>query len=137
MRKKFEALDGKGFSCEIFMDGNLKKEPTVYGKVITKISSGNQVMVIEYVTNSNGYFKVLYEDKLGYLNDLYLKSFPEKDELKKIGKPYVDKNKSSKKSETSVLPKSNSRSYYTGPRGGCYYYNGSGKKQYVSRSYCN
>jgi Protein of unknown function (DUF4236)/Bacterial SH3 domain len=30
-----------------------------------------------------------------------------------------------------------SRGYYTGPRGGCYYYSGSGRKQYVDRSYCN
>lgn len=29
-----------------------------------------------------------------------------------------------------------SRRYYTGPRGGCYYLTGSGRKQYVDRSYC-
>jgi hypothetical protein len=28
------------------------------------------------------------------------------------------------------------RKYYTGPRGGCYYINSSGNKQYVDRSYC-
>jgi len=27
--------------------------------------------------------------------------------------------------------------YHTGPRGGCYYYTGSGRKQYVDRSNCN
>lgn len=31
---------------------------------------------------------------------------------------------------------SGSRVYHTGPRGGCYYYNSSGNKQYVDRSYC-
>lgn len=31
---------------------------------------------------------------------------------------------------------SGSRGYHTGPRGGCYYYNSSGNKQYVDRSYC-
>lgn len=31
---------------------------------------------------------------------------------------------------------SGSRVYHTGPRGGCYYYNRSGNKQYVDRSYC-
>lgn len=30
-----------------------------------------------------------------------------------------------------------SRQYYTGPRGGCYYLNASGKKEYVDRSLCN
>lgn len=29
------------------------------------------------------------------------------------------------------------RVYHTGPRGGCYYLNGSGRKQYVDRSNCN
>lgn len=29
-----------------------------------------------------------------------------------------------------------SRTYHTGPRGGCYYYSASGRKQYVDRSYC-
>jgi uncharacterized protein YgiM (DUF1202 family) len=29
------------------------------------------------------------------------------------------------------------RVYHTGPRGGCYYINGSGNKQYVDRSICN
>lgn len=32
---------------------------------------------------------------------------------------------------------SGGRVYHTGPRGGCYYYSGSGRKQYVDRSYCN
>lgn len=31
---------------------------------------------------------------------------------------------------------SGSRVYHTGPRGGCYYYSSSGRKQYVDRSYC-
>ena len=30
-----------------------------------------------------------------------------------------------------------SSGYYTGPRGGCYTYSSSGRKRYVSRSYCN
>lgn len=32
---------------------------------------------------------------------------------------------------------SGGRDYHTGPRGGCYYYSGSGRKQYVDRSYCH
>ena len=32
---------------------------------------------------------------------------------------------------------SGGRVYHTGPRGGCYYYNSSGNKQYVDRSYCH
>lgn len=32
---------------------------------------------------------------------------------------------------------SGGRVYHTGPRGGCYYFNSSGNKQYVDRSYCH
>lgn len=39
--------------------------------------------------------------------------------------------------ETSTRTSSGSRSYIRGPRGGCYYYSGSGRKVYVDRSLCN
>ena len=137
-KKKYEALDGKGFPCEVFMEGKLKDEPTVFGKEIMTIPSGKEVMIIEYIAKSNGYFKVLFEDKIGYLNDLYLKSFPEKEELKKIGKEFQSKNKATEKpSKSYTKPKKNYTTYHSGPRGGCYYYNSSGHKQYVDRSYCN
>lgn len=35
------------------------------------------------------------------------------------------------------IPRSSSRSYIRGPRGGCYYINSSGRKSYVDRSLCN
>lgn len=38
---------------------------------------------------------------------------------------------------TSRASSSESRGYYTGPRGGCYTYSSSGRKRYVDRSYCN
>ena len=31
----------------------------------------------------------------------------------------------------------NGHQLYTGPKGGCYYYNSNGNKTYVDRSYCN
>lgn len=33
--------------------------------------------------------------------------------------------------------KHNGKQLYTGPRGGCFYINGNGKKTYVDRSECN
>jgi len=38
--------------------------------------------------------------------------------------------------EVEVIPETNSRIYYTGPRGGCYYYNSNGNKTYVEHFYC-
>lgn len=37
---------------------------------------------------------------------------------------------------TSARRSSASRVYHTGPRGGCYYYSASGRKNYVDRSLC-
>lgn len=39
--------------------------------------------------------------------------------------------------ETSTRITSGSRSYTRGPRGGCYYFSGSGRKVYVNRSLCD
>lgn len=39
--------------------------------------------------------------------------------------------------ETSTRTTGASRSYIKGPRGGCYYFSGSGRKVYVDRSLCN
>lgn len=38
--------------------------------------------------------------------------------------------------QTYSRPASSYRTYYRGPRGGCYYLTGSGRKQYVDRSMC-
>jgi len=37
---------------------------------------------------------------------------------------------------TTTTNNSSDRTYYTGPRGGCYYINGNGNKTYVDHSYC-
>jgi len=39
--------------------------------------------------------------------------------------------------ETPARTTSSDRGYIRGPRGGCYYYSGSGRKVYVDRSLCN
>ena len=39
--------------------------------------------------------------------------------------------------EAPVRTNTESRGYIRGPRGGCYYYSGSGRKVYVDRSLCN
>lgn len=41
-----------------------------------------------------------------------------------------------KKQSTTKKKTSSSRTYITGPRGGCYYINSSGNKVYVDRSLC-
>lgn len=43
---------------------------------------------------------------------------------------------SSTKRVNGSKEKTSSNSYFTGPRGGCFTYSGSGKKRYVDHSYC-
>ena len=43
---------------------------------------------------------------------------------------------STSSSSSRRTPRRTSRSYYTGPRGGCYYINSNGNKSYVDRSLC-
>jgi hypothetical protein len=40
-------------------------------------------------------------------------------------------------SSPSIASPSRSDGYFTGPRGGCYTYSGSGRKRYVDHSFCN
>jgi hypothetical protein len=49
--------------------------------------------------------------------------------------PSVLRRRSS--TQTSTRISGESRGYITGPRGGCYYLSGSGRKVYVDRSLCN
>ena len=52
---------------------------------------------------------------------------------------YSSSLKSSNSNNSTYKTKSHrsSRTYYRGPRGGCYYINSNGNKTYVSRSLCN
>ena len=49
--------------------------------------------------------------------------------------PSIPRRESS--TETTTRTSSESRGYIRGPRGGCYYISGSGRKVYVDRSMCN
>jgi len=46
-------------------------------------------------------------------------------------------NNNSNNNSGSGPCKYNGHTLYKGAEGGCYYYNSSGNKQYVERSYCN
>ncbi len=57
-------------------------------------------------------------------------------EVTKTKETTVKKSSPVRKTKAKRKPKS-SRTYYTGPRGGCYYINSNGNKTYVDRSFCN
>lgn len=119
----------------------LRDKPDLLGKEIFIIPSYSEIQIIEYVLGTE-YFKILYKEKVGYINEVYLSSNCNAEVLKSDNPT----NKGSKKdtikksintNNSTKLPKKSTTQYYRGSRGGCYYYNSSGNKQYVDRSYCN
>lgn len=77
-------------------------------------------------------------------NDTIINSFATSSTSFIDKQPEVTKTKETIRKKTSTTKKTNakrkprsSRTYYTGPRGGCYYINSNGNKTYVDRSFCN
>jgi len=121
---------------KIKRDGNLYEESSRLSKIIANPKSKKEIYIIEYDDKHQIYFKAIYNDKLGYIKVENVK-------LSRSNKKLIPKKKSSSHSNiksSSLTPsksRSYSRTYYRGPRGGCYYINSNGNKSYVSRSMCN
>lgn len=139
---------------------NLRETPEYLGESIDIIKRGDTVIVFN---DFQGVFvKALYKGKSGYVN-YKVTTFSDKfrewayhAEMQKISQtnkgistplpsPSIssgsENTKTSSEAKTKVSsPKARSttsRSYFRGPRGGCYYYSSSGKKVYVDKSLCN
>ncbi len=66
------------------IDGKLRKAGSPLSEVMTVIPSGRQVKVLSY---SGSYYKVNYNGKIGYVNEVYFSSFASKLTTKKAYKP--------------------------------------------------
>lgn len=143
-KQKLDSIKEKGgVVCNLSssMSAKLRDKPDLLGKEIFIVPSSSEIQIIEYIKDTE-YFKVLYKEKVGYVNEVYLSKNCNVEVLKSdIIINDVDKKNSIKKpvntSTSNTLPKKSTTQYYRGSRGGCYYYNSSGNKQYVDRSYCN
>jgi|GEM_PF-5424515 len=113
----------------------MRSLPNPDAKLIRKIPANELVKVLE--TELGAYCKVSYKGKIGYIkqNELVF-------EKKKSGKtPKAREESESAFSEPSIndvapAPPNMNRTYLLGPRGGCYYINSHGNKQYVDRYLC-
>ncbi|WP_299778612.1 hypothetical protein [uncultured Formosa sp.] len=129
----------------------LKKEPSVFGDIITTFDEDKEVIIIGY---KNGWFQVCYGSFCGFMNEIwinqnsttinFIKSIDTNTKLTNEinSKPSNKENSNSSQiTPNTYQPKikkiRNYRTYYRGPRGGCYYINSNGNKSYVSRSLCN
>lgn len=127
----------------------LKKEASLLSDIITTFNEDKKVIILDY---KDEYFQVCQDNLCGYIHELWITQNDLISELKKvketenknIGKTnnnlYSHKTLSNTKSNNNQFKgksQQNSRTYYSGPRGGCYYINSNGNKTYVSRSLCN
>jgi hypothetical protein len=114
--------------------------PSENSKIIEFPKKKTSIYLIEYYKYGT-YFKAIYNNKIGYIKEKDLRQIKKVRELKLVKKSentYSNSLISKKKAKTTYKKKRTySRSYYRGPRGGCYYINSNGNKSYVSRSLCN
>jgi glycerol dehydrogenase-like iron-containing ADH family enzyme len=118
---------------------NFYKNPSANSEIIDSPKSNSNIYLIEYYKYGT-YFKAIYNDKIGYIQEKNIRRPTIVKELKlkkKGGNKYSNSLKTNNTTKSSYTRKSYSKSYYKGPRGGCYYINSKGNKSYVSRSLCN
>ena len=133
---------------------NLRGTPSSNGKVVSEVSLGQ---VFDVIKQAGGWFLVQTPDYVGWIHGNGLKLLvaeqpinvssvaPEREP--EPARPLVTRTPPptytptqtypSQPTYTPSRPASSSSGYIRGPRGGCYYYGGTGRKVYVDRSLCN
>jgi len=138
-----QSLKRNAIKVKIKRDCKFYEKSSRFSRIIANPKSKNDIYIIEYDDKYQIYFKAIYNDKLGYINIENIKLSRSNKKLipKKKSSTYSNINSSSltprKSNSYSKKRRSYSRTYYRGPRGGCYYINSNGNKSYVSRSMCN
>ncbi|WP_298547103.1 hypothetical protein [uncultured Aquimarina sp.] len=123
-------LKNTSIESKIKRSGSIYENTNRYSSKLADTKRDTKIYVIEYDAN-NKYFKVVYNNKIGYIpaNDV------------KTNKALKEKKRNTYRSKKakyySSFKSTSSRRYIRGPRGGCYYINSNGNKTYVSRSLCN
>ena len=127
----------------------LRGTPSANGKVVEKLKDGLELEI--YKTQGKWYL-VQSPNYAGWINDDDVRLSPP-DAVTGSGNITMGapqplppgpnyqvllKTPPVKPAVTSASPaKTDDHTYYKGPKGGCYYINGSGKKTYVDHAYCN
>ena len=128
----------------------LKKDSYVFADIITTFEEDKEVIILDF---ENGYFEICQNSLCGFLNEIWLvnsisiSDFIKSKKTEQKIRIQKDKNSSNNTSSLKILnndttekttkKRINYRTYYRGPRGGCYYINSKGNKSYVDRSLCN
>lgn len=118
-------------------NANLRGTPNQSGKVVDTLPQGASLQVIQ---QKGAWFLVQTSDYVGWIHGdtiKYTSSASTAPLMQPIVVPIPRPTSSPATTRQTSTPKSSSNSYIRGPRGGCFYYTASGRKQYVDRSLCN
>jgi hypothetical protein len=114
-------------------NANLRETPNITGLAEGEVSEG---MVVKILDEKLPWYVVRVGDRVGWMHGATLlfiddaTTTSEREPLRAITPTETDSVPEQTRS-TAV------RGYIRGPRGGCYYVSGSGRKVYVDRSMCN
>ncbi|MEZ4841310.1 MAG: hypothetical protein R2821_07325 [Flavobacteriaceae bacterium] len=138
-----KALADSTLVLKVKKDAIMKDKENIYGNTIYSFRNEASVVALGYI---NGHFKVCYKKICGYIDKVWIKNNPF-DETIQTNNTNLKSNSNSityPKNSSQYYNNSNYkrktstyRTYYRGPRGGCYYINSNGNKTYVDRSLCN
>ncbi len=143
-QEKLNLLTSKGFICETQTNSvaNVRDNPAINGHQIFSIPSKSNIKVLEFMGNS--YWKIQYEENVGFVNDVFLIKTDEMKFTEKSQGQTMDSKLSTNAISTSTTTSQStnqstssssysSKTIYTGPRGGRYHYSSSGKKVYEKK----
>lgn len=110
----------------IVENANLRGTPNSNGKIVDTVSEGAALQVLQ---QKNVWFLVQSTDFVGWIHG---------DTIKYSSNAFgLTRSSPAPRPARVSKPPASSGNYIRGPRGGCYYINGSGRKQYVDRGLCN
>jgi hypothetical protein len=127
----------------ISLSANLRETPSQSGAVKQEVPVGSEIKVLD---SKGAWYVVRIADAVGWMHG---NTFRFASDSTVEEKPVVDRATTYPANTTTSRPArvrsespasttpSSSRGYIRGPRGGCYYLSGSGRKVYVDRSLCN
>lgn len=149
--KKFlERIKDSSLTMIARKGGKLRKEPRIFADVIMILGEDKEVIVLDY---KDGYYEICQGNICGHINEVWILKndlITEFKNLKEADKKSINSKRTNSTSYSSALSNSKAtnstykrktyqsyRTYYRGPKGGCYYINSNGNKSYVDRSLCN
>jgi uncharacterized protein YgiM (DUF1202 family) len=115
---------------------NMRDTPSANGNIEQDVAEGTMVRVLGL---QGAWYVVRDRDRVGWMhgNTLeFIKSGSTYDSPRRSVRSTSPTTSGSGRISTPRIPAS-SRMYIRGPRGGCYYLSGSGRKVYVDRSLCD